>query len=67
MCTSNTHSNTISCLLLHVSVTLRHLQGVYIRMSRIRQSMIRDNGNKYYIIVITAAELKKLYDFAKCG
>jgi hypothetical protein len=58
MCTSNTHSNTIYCLLLHVSATLRYLQEVYTWMFRIHHSMIHGNGNTYYIMVISAAELK---------
>jgi hypothetical protein len=63
MCTSNIHTNTISCLLLRASATLCHLQGVYIWMFRIRHSMIQDNGNNYSD---GCTWIKKLYDFLKC-
>jgi hypothetical protein len=56
---SNKHNNIIPCLLLHVLAELHHFYGVC-------QSMLELNGvwyynsNMYYIIVVSAADLKNI-------
>jgi hypothetical protein len=57
--TSNTHS-TMSCLLLHFSAELRHLQRACTPTLRSHSSTTRYNSNTYYIVVISAAEFRSV-------
>jgi hypothetical protein len=55
------HKNlSISHLLIHVSAELRYLQGVCTSMFKTHYNTIHVNGNTYYIVVISAAELKNI-------
>ena len=58
--TSKIHSNIMSCLLLHVSAKIHHLNGVYTPIFKTHQSIAHYNNNIYHISVISEAEIKNV-------
>jgi hypothetical protein len=59
ICMSDIHNNTVSCLLLlHVSLELRHIHGVYIQICKTQKGVMHYTSYTYYIIVISRAEFK---------
>jgi len=61
-----THKTIKSCLLLHVSAEIHHLQGVYTPGFKTNYSATHCNSNTCYIVVISAAEFKNA-DLVSCG